>query len=76
MSLQPLIDVIETDARISAPEAVHDYGCPVTRIGKRYGPCNCAAGPSQVRLNEALRAAGLGAWVRYEDMPISERRKA
>lgn len=24
-------------------DAVHSYGCPATRMGKRGGPCNCGA---------------------------------
>lgn len=75
MTLKPLHDLIAANSRVSAPETVHDYGCPVTRLGRRYGPCNCPAGPAQVQLNAALRAAGLSAWVRHEDMPINERVK-
>lgn len=21
----------------------HDHGCPITRMGKKYGPCDCPA---------------------------------
>ena len=38
------------------PRAVHCYGCPATKVGKKTGPCNCGGDAMQARIN-ASRAA-------------------
>lgn len=39
--------------------AVHDHGCPCTRWGKKFGPCNCPAGPIDAELTKVYKALGL-----------------
>lgn len=37
-------------------QAVHAYGCPTTRWGKKHGPCNCSARRVHDELLAALAA--------------------
>ena len=48
------------------PQAVHRYGYPLTKIGKKYGPCQCGGADIQTRIkasrdafDAALRGEGL-----------------
>ena len=37
------------------PGAVHEHGCPATKIGKRCGPCLCGAETMEIEVLESLR---------------------
>ena len=38
------------------PQAVHRYGCPLTKIGKKYGPCQCGGADIQTRIKASRDA--------------------
>lgn len=47
------------EGRVSPAAAVHDHGCPCTRWGKKFGPCNCPAGPIDAELTRIYKDLGL-----------------
>ena len=44
--------------RISV-DAIHDYGCPITRIGRKHGPCNCGGDDALEPIKTACKALNI-----------------
>ena len=44
-----------TQSRVEI-SVVHDYPCPLWRLGKRHGPCNCEGDEQQKAVDDAAAA--------------------
>lgn len=46
-------------SRVAPAGAVHDHGCPCTVHGKKFGLCNCPAGPIEAQIVKVYQRLGL-----------------